>query len=96
MRKEISNSIPLDADLEIEPSHSNSFLPVNSSKNHHLSKEEKAYTKELAGRRVVIEHINGKIKTCRCMAYPYPGHCGNRHSLRMTLICGIINYDRKT
>jgi hypothetical protein len=28
------------------------------------------------------------------MAYPYRGHYRNRHSLRMTLICGIINYDR--
>jgi hypothetical protein len=63
MGKDIRNSIPLDADrgyLGIEPSHSNSFIPVNSSKNHHLSKEEKAYTKELAGRRVVIEHIQPK------------------------------------
>jgi hypothetical protein len=98
MGKDISNSIPLDADrryLGIEHSHSNSFIPVKVSNNRQLTKEEKAYTKELAGRRVVIEHINGKIKTFRCMAYSYPGHCGNRHSLGMTLICGIINYDRK-
>jgi hypothetical protein len=42
----------------------------------------------------VIEHINGDIKTYKCMSYPYRGHCHNRHALRMTLICGIINYDR--
>jgi hypothetical protein len=35
-----------------------------------------------------------KIKTFKSMAYPYRGHYHNRHSLRMTLICGIINYDR--
>jgi hypothetical protein len=29
------------------------------------------------------------------MAYPYRGHCYNRHSMRMALICGIINYDRR-
>jgi hypothetical protein len=43
----------------------------------------------------VIEHINAKIKTFKSMAYPYRGHRCNRHSLRMILICGIINYDRR-
>jgi hypothetical protein len=95
--KSISNSIPLDADSGyqgIEEYHSNSFIPIKSSKKHQVSEEEKAYNKELLGRRVVIEHINCKIKTFRCMSYPYRGHCRNRYSLRMTLICGIINYDR--
>jgi hypothetical protein len=59
-----------------------------------LADGEKAYNKRLARRRVVIEYINGKIKVFKCMAYPYRGHGQNRHSLRMTLICGIINYDR--
>jgi hypothetical protein len=96
--KGISNSIPLDADLGylgIEAYHANSFIPIKSSKNHQLTREEKAYNKKLAGRRVAIEHINAKIKTYKSMAYPYRGHCCNRHSLRMALICGIINHDRK-
>ncbi|GHV00676.1 hypothetical protein FACS189483_10840 [Spirochaetia bacterium] len=95
--KNISNSIPLDADLGylgMDQYHSNSFIPIKSSKNHQLGKREKAYNKRLSRRRVVIEHINAKIKTFRCMSYPYRGHCRNRHSLRMTLICGIINFDR--
>jgi hypothetical protein len=94
--KGISNSIPLYADLGylgIEAYHVNSFIPVKSSKKHKLNKKEKAYNKKLAKRRIVVEHINAKIKTFKCMAYPYRGHCCNRHSLRMTLICGIINYD---
>jgi hypothetical protein len=95
--KSVSNSIPLSADLGylgIEAYHSNSFIPVKSSKKHRLSRKEKAYNKCLARRRVVIEHINCRIKTFRCMSYPYRNHCFNRHSLRMKLICGIINYDR--
>jgi hypothetical protein len=93
----VSDSIPLDADLGylgIAGYHANSFIPIKSSKNHQLTEEEKAYNKELARRRIVIEHINAKIKTFKSMAYPYRGHCCNRHSLRMTLICGLINYDR--
>jgi hypothetical protein len=79
----------------IEAYHANSFIPIKSSKNHQLGRREKAYNKRLSRRRVVIEHINGKIKTFKSMVYPYRGHYCNRHSLRMTLICGIINYDRK-
>jgi hypothetical protein len=95
--KNISSSIPLDADrgyLGIAEYHATSYLPIKSSKHHHLTKGEKAYTKRLSRRRVVIEYINGKIKVFRCMSYPYRGHYRNRHALRMTLICGIINYDR--
>jgi hypothetical protein len=94
----VSNSISLDADLGylgIEAYHANNFISIKSSKNHQLTKKEKAYHKKLARRRVVIEHINCKIKTFKSMAYPYRGHYCNRHSLRMTLICGIINYERR-
>ena len=95
--KSVSNSIPINADLGyvgIEAYHPNSFIPIKSSKKHPLTKKEKAYNKRLARRRVVIEHINGRIKVFRCMSYPYRGHCCNRHLLRMKLICGLINNDR--
>jgi hypothetical protein len=98
MGSSVSNSIPLDADLGylgIGAYHRNSFIPIKASKKHQLSKREKAYNKRLARRRVVIEHINAKIKTFKSMAYPYRGHCCNRHSTRMALICGFINYDRR-
>jgi midasin (ATPase involved in ribosome maturation) len=95
--KQVSSSIPLDADSGyqgIAEYHANSFIPIKSSKNHKLNRSEKAYNKRLARRRVVVEHINNKIKVFKCMSYPYRSHCCNRHSLRMKLICGIINYDR--
>jgi len=93
----VSNSIPIDADLGylgILNYHSNSFIPIKSSKNHPLTKQDIAYNKRLARRRVVIEHVNGKIKVFRCMSSQYRGHFCNRHSLRMKLVCGLINYDR--
>jgi hypothetical protein len=95
--KGLSNSILLDADggyQGIEEYPSNRFIPIRSRKNHQVREAERTYTKELAGRRVVIEHIKAQIKPFKSMAYPYRGHCRNRHSLRMTLICGLINYDR--
>jgi hypothetical protein len=95
--KGVSNSILIDADLGylgIGEYHANSFIPAKSSKKHQLTKREKAYNKRLARRRVVIEHINGRIKAFKCISYPYRGHYCNRHSLRMKLICGLINDDR--
>jgi hypothetical protein len=57
MGKGVSNSIPLDANRGyhgIKECHSNSFIPVKSSKTHQLTEEGKAYNKELAGRRVSL------------------------------------------
>jgi hypothetical protein len=44
--------------LGIEKLHANSQVPHKESKNHTLTKGEKAYNKRLARQRVVIEHIN--------------------------------------
>jgi len=91
--KGVNESILIQADmgyLGIEKLHVNSQIPKKESKLHKLNKHEKAYNKSLARKRVVIEHINAKIKTFKSMSYPYRNHC-RRHSLRMSLICGIIN-----
>ena len=93
--KAVHTSIHIDADSGyqgIEKLHSNSRIPVKSSKNHKLTKREKAFNKRLARDRVVIEHVNAKIKTFKSMACPYRNHC-RRHLLRMSLICGIINFE---
>ena len=79
--------------LGIEKLHKNSLIPIKESKTHKLTKREKAYNKRLARQRVVIEHVNAKIKTFKVTAYPYRNR-RTRHLLRMTLICGIINFER--
>jgi hypothetical protein len=91
----ISNSIPIDADSGyqgLQELHPNCRIPIKATKNHQLTKREKAYNKSLAKKRVVIEHINAKIKTFKIMSYPYRNHC-RRYLLRMSLVCGIINYE---
>jgi len=91
----VHESIQIDADLGylgIEKLHSNSRIPKKSSKHHKLNLNEKAFNRRLSRRRVVIEHVNAKIKTFKIMAYPYRNHC-RRHLLRMSLICGIINLE---
>ena len=78
--------------LGIDKLHVNSMIPIKESKNHKLTEREKAYNKKLARQRVVIEHINAKIKTFKITAYPYRNR-RRRHLLRMSLICGIINFE---
>ena len=93
--KNVDESIVVQTDLGylgIEKLHANSLIPIKESKNHKLTKREKAYNKKLARQRVVIEHINAKIKTFKIMSYPYRNR-RTRHLLRMSLICGIINYE---
>jgi hypothetical protein len=93
--KHVDESITIQADLGylgIDKFHANSEVPFKESKNHTLTRREKAYNKRLARQRVVVEHINAKIKTFKIMSYPYRNHC-RKHLLRMTLICGIINFE---
>jgi hypothetical protein len=91
----MDESIPAYTDLGykgIEKFHVNSKIPRKESKYYKLSEKDKAYNKRLARKRVIVEHINAKIKTFKIMAYPYRNHC-KRHLLRMSLICGLINFD---
>jgi hypothetical protein len=91
----VDEAMVIQADLGylgIEKPHRNSQIPKKASKLHPLNKREKGYNKRLTGERIVIEHINAKIKRFKSMAYPYRNHC-RRHRLRMPLICGIINFE---
>jgi hypothetical protein len=91
----VDPSILIQADLGyqgIADLHANSQIPKKESKYHKLSRRELAYNKRLARKRVVIEHINAKIKTFKSMTYPYRNHC-TRHLLRISLICAIINFE---
>jgi len=91
----IHKSLPVYIDLGylgINEFHEKSKIPRKASKLHPLSDKDKAYNKRLARKRVIVEHINAKIKTFKITAYPYRNHC-RRHLLRVSLICGIINFE---
>jgi len=95
--KNVDESILVQTDLGylgIEQLHTNSLIPIKESKNHKLNKQEKAFNKRLARQRVVIEHVNAKIKTFKIMAYSYRNR-RRRHLLRISLICGIINFEKR-
>jgi len=73
--------------------HRNSRIPFKRSKNHPLTKEQKAFNRELSRERIVIENINARIKTFKIMSERYRNR-RKRHLLRMNLICALLNRER--
>ena len=74
--------------------HANSEVPFKKSKNKPLTKEEKAFNRQLAKERIAIEHVNREIKIFKIMSERYRNR-RRRHGLRMTLICAIRNSERR-
>lgn len=91
----ISTSIQSKADSgyqEITAFHTNSMIPKKKSKNHPLTQEEKSYNRELLRERIIVENINAKIKVFRSMSSRYRNR-RKRHTLRISLICGLLHFE---
>ena len=75
--------------------HKLSEKPIKRKKGKKLSKEEKQYNRLLNRLRVVVEHVNRRLKIFRILSSTYR----NRHrrfGLRANLIAGIYNYELET
>jgi len=72
--------------------HANSETPKKKSKKNPLTKEEKANNQRIARERILIENINAKLKVFKILALKYRNR-RNRHNLRMSLVCGIYNFE---
>jgi IS5 family transposase len=89
----ISESIKVLADLGflgIYKIHENSVIPHKSSKNKPLTKEQKKQNRELASRRIPIEHTNRMMKIFNILKYPYRNK-QKRFGLRVNLLAAIYN-----
>ena len=76
----------------IEQLHANSQIPEKGSKHRPLTKKQKAANRKLSKKRVLVEHVIGRIKVFRMMAERYRNR-RQKHAMRMKLICGIYNYE---
>jgi len=74
--------------------HNNSLTPIKKSKNKPLTDEDKLFNRTLSSERIFIENINAKIKVFRSMSSRYRNR-RSRHLLRMSLVCGVINFELK-
>lgn len=74
--------------------HSNSELPIKSTKLFPLTKKEKRMNLNLSKTRVTVEHVIGKIKVFRIISERYRNR-RKHYDIRMNLICGIHNFELK-
>ena len=72
--------------------HANSETPQKASKLDKLTKEEKEKNRAISKERIYIEHVNGHIKRFKILSTRYRNK-RKKHGLRMSLICGIYNYE---
>jgi len=73
--------------------HKNSETPKKKPRGGELTVEEKAENRRISRERMLIENINAKIKVFKIFANKYRNR-RKRFGLRMSLICGIINFER--
>lgn len=71
--------------------HENAEHPIKKPRNGELTEEEKQYNKELAQRRIYIEHVNRRIKIFRICKETYRNK-RNRMNLRINLIACLYNH----
>jgi len=72
--------------------HKNSETPKKKPKGGELTAEEKAENRRISRERILIENINAKIKVFKIAAVKYRNR-RKRYGLRLSLICGIVNFE---
>ncbi len=73
--------------------HSKCEIPKKKSKNSPLTQEDKELNQIKASSRIVVEHINARIKVFQVFTQKYRNR-RKRFGLRLNLICALINADR--
>ena len=97
VRRKVHNAIRINGDSGFQgicDYHKNSETPKKTSKKNPLTKEEKANNRRLAKERILVEHINRKIKVFKILGLRYRNR-RKRYGLRSNLICGICNFELK-
>ena len=76
----------------IQHFHANSGVPYKKPKDKELSPEAKAHNRALGRERIVIEHVNRRLKIFRILAGKYRNR-RRRFGLRCNLIAALYNYE---
>ena len=73
--------------------HKNSETPKKKPRGSELTPDEKTDNLRISRERILIENINAKIKLFKIISNKYRNR-RKRFGLRMSLICGIINFEK--
>jgi DDE superfamily endonuclease len=72
--------------------HSRSCLPTKKPRKQKLAESERQHNRSLARLRVVVEHVNRRLKIFRILAERYRNR-RRRFGLRFNLISAILNFE---
>ena len=76
----------------LDKKHPNSETPHKKTKKHPLTAEQKSENRDLSRRRIVIEHVIGRLKVFRILAERYRNR-RKRFALRFHLIAALYNLE---
>jgi len=71
--------------------HAFSITPFKKPRNGELTQEQKAFNSSLSKFRILIEHVNRRIKCFKMFQYRYRNK-QRKHLLRLSLVCGLFNF----
>lgn len=72
--------------------HVNSLTPFKKPKNGQLTPLQKTFNSNLSKYRIRIEHVNRRIKRFKILQIRYRNK-QRKHLLRVSLVCGIFNFE---
>jgi len=74
--------------------HANSETPAKRPNGGELGVVEKAANRHVRSQRMIVECVNAKVKVFKIASSGYRNRC-RRFALRMSLLCGIINFENR-
>lgn len=72
--------------------HAFSLTPFKKPRKGQLTAEQKAFNRMLSKVRILIEHVNRRIKRFKMFQYRYRNK-QRKHLLRLSLVCGLYNFE---
>ena len=75
--------------------HQSSCLPTKKPRQGELTKDERQHNRCLARLRIIVEHVNRRLKIFRILAERYRNR-RKRFGLRFNLISAILNVELAT
>jgi hypothetical protein len=79
--------------LGIHTLHAFSVMPLKKPRGGELTAQQKQFSRSVSGYRMRIEHVNRRIKCFKMFQYRYRNK-QRKHLLRISLVCGLYNYER--
>jgi transposase len=73
--------------------HKNSQIPFKKTKKKPLTKEQKAYNREVPRLRIVIENVIATLKVFKILSTKYRS-CRKKLTFRFNLICSFVNLEK--